>query len=365
MLFYGVLSSPVNLDLIAETRFQKLRKQLGVERLHAAELGNDKLATIASDLMAIQKSCSIRFDLYRVAKPDHAIICFFDQVFDHGVNPAITWTGYWTPMRYVMLLKLAHLFDEDLAKLAWTARIELNKEKANAMLVQLCKSLRERVTRLPDARSRQLIGDTLLWAEMNPSEIIYNALTPELRLAVMPNVIGFQSVMIGVASRLKKHKSRVSRIVVDQQAQFNQSQKTLAEYYAKAAIATKETPLVNGPGLPKLDFSGIPQTPITFASSKNSAGLELVDIYLWVFKRYMDGKKIHPSLYELIKSQFYKGRTDEISLNAIAKRWENWFDELPEPTAEAIKRGEEIHRKEEERRLAAINTSTKLISNIG
>jgi hypothetical protein len=364
LLCYGVLSSPLNLDILAEDRLRPLRRGLGVERLHAAELGNERIATIIPNLVSLQKACTLRFDVYRVAKPDHAIISFFDQVFDQGMNPAMTWTGYWTPMRYVLLLKLAHLFTDELAQIAWEARLEINAEKANRQLVNVCRALRERVHRLPDARSRQLISDTLLWAENNPSEIHYNVATAELRLSVMPNVIGFQSVMVGIASRIKKHGRRPSRITVDQQSQFNKAQRTLAEYYARVAAVNPQ--LKNGPGLPKLDFSGMPQIPITFASSKSSAGLEVVDIYLWVFKRILEKKDIHPALYGLVKPQLYRSRTDEISINAIAARWEKWFDELPEPTPEQIAKGQEIHEMEESRRLAAIRgTNTVTGKSLG
>lgn len=113
MLYYGVLSSTINLDVVAEAKLAKLRQALQVPRLHAAELGNAKLVLIADELIGIQRKLGTRFDLYRVAKPDHAIICFFDQVFDQGVNPAMSWTGYWTPLRFVLLFKLAHLFDEN------------------------------------------------------------------------------------------------------------------------------------------------------------------------------------------------------------------------------------------------------------
>jgi hypothetical protein len=127
LLYYGVLSAKTNLDLLVAPYVKAARKKVGhVERLHAAELGLSGLVAIADDLVKIQRKYQPRFDIYRVAKPDHALSCFFDQVFDQGMNPAVTWTGYWTPMRYVLLLKIAYLFDEETLKLAWAARIETN-----------------------------------------------------------------------------------------------------------------------------------------------------------------------------------------------------------------------------------------------
>lgn len=237
-LYYGVLSSTVNVDVLAADWLKPMRKRSGMQRLHAAELGNGGLVPLVDDLVAMQKRMSLRFDLYRVAKPDHAIICFFDQVFDQGMNPAMTWSGYWTPMRYVLLLKVASLFDEGLARLAWEARLELDDNRSNQLVSEVCYQLIERVDALPDARSRQLIGDTLRWAAEHPGNLHYNSKTKKDQLSVMPNIIGFQSVMMGIAGRLRKANKGAVRIVVDRQSQFNKAQKTLHDFYIAASKVT-------------------------------------------------------------------------------------------------------------------------------
>jgi hypothetical protein len=346
-LYYGVLSSAVNVDVLASDRLRVLRKRAGVARIHAAELGNAGLLPLVGDLAAIQRDMSLRFDLYRLTKRDHAIICFFDQVFDQGMNPAMTWTGYWTPMRYVLLLKVASLFDERLAKLAWQARLELDDTLANRHLTELCHQLTQRLHSLPDARSRQLIGDTLGWAAEHPGALFYNAKTKNDQLAVMPNIIGFQSVMVGIAARLKKVERRAARIVVDQQSQFNKAQRTLHDYYIRASKVT----LMNGPGLPEIDFSGVPNVPIEFIPGTESCGLELVDVYLWVFRRMFEATRLAPEFWQLIAPQGRRGITSEISLAAIEQRWTRWFDSLPEPTEEQMARGRAMFAMDEARRL--------------
>jgi Protein of unknown function (DUF3800) len=350
-LYYGVLSSRVNVDALAAERLKRLRTRMRVQRLHAAELGNNGLLSILDDLVRLQSQLDLRFDLYRVNKPDHSVITFFDQVFDQGLNPAVTWTGYWTPMRYVLLLKLATLFDEDLAERAWHSRIELDDAKSQASLVAVCTELRARVYALPDARSRQLISDSLEWAATKPGELYYNAKTKEDRLAIMPNIIGFQSVMLGIADRLLNVQARAVRVIVDQQSQFNKAQKALADFY----VAARSVPFKSGPGLPEISFKGIPTVPIEFSSSSDSAGLEIVDIYLWVFKRAMEKRELAPELYALVQPQLRRGRTDEISLRALAHRWEQWFEKLPEPTADQIVNAKELLAFDEVRRLRAID----------
>lgn len=350
LLYYGVLSASTNLDVVAGPFARSARKKLGsVRRLHAADMGVGGLATIADDLVAIQRRYKPRFDVYRVAKADHALICFFDQVFDQGLNPAVSWTGYWTPLRYVLLLKVAHLFDEDTLKLAWSARITKDSKSAENDLIQVCQTIKDRVPALPDQRSRELIGDALSWAIKNPSKLHYNCQSKDDILSISPNVIGFQFVMHGIARRIRNPRG-ASRIVVDRQSQFNKAQRTLAEFYASA----RQVPWVTGPGLPEMDLSKIPDAPIEFCAGTESVGLELVDVYLWLFKRVLEGKEVPPELGPIIRKQLHRGRTDEISINALSARWSRVFENMPEPTQEQAEAAKEILELQESRRLQAV-----------
>jgi hypothetical protein len=351
ILYYGVLSSKINLDAAAESKVIAIRKKLNVKRLHAAELGNGKLITIVKDIEALKKRYDLRFDIYRVAKVDHALISFFDQVFDQGVNPAVPWLSYWTPLRYVLLIKLSTLFDKELLKKTWAARINLKTDEANIALTSICNELLTRVENLPDKRSQVVLTDALTWAANNPNKIHYNIKSKKDLLNITPNLIGFQSVMHGIATRLLKNRRKASKIVVDQQTQFNKAQIKLSDFYAK----NKKTPLVSGPGLPEIDFSGMPEVPISCTSGMESVGLEIVDLYIWIFKRHMEGKELAPELFPIIKGQFQRGRTDEISIQAIESRWSKWFQEQPEPTIEQHMKGQEMLKMDEERRQAAVD----------
>jgi hypothetical protein len=348
-LYYGVLSSTVDLDVAAAGDVERARGSLGRERLHANEIGLGGLVSIREHLIAIQRKFDIRFDLCKVAKRDHAVISFYDQVFDHGVNAAASWMGYWTPLRYVQLLKLATLFDSALAERAWRARISLNSVTAAQELSHLCGELRGRVPTLPDARSRQLIGDALAWAAANPNSMKYNCQSPREVLDITPNMVGFQAVMHRIASRLRSPSSFAS-ITVDQQSQFNKTQKSLAEFYA----SVRQVPWVTGPGLPKMDLTKMPTAPIAFRSSRNSVGLEVVDLFLWLSKRLVEAKQIPVELVPIIEHQVQRGRIDDVSLSSMAQRWEQWFAGLPLPGQGAIATARAIQKADEERRQAAM-----------
>ena len=350
-LFYGTLTSRCNIDVLAEPFLTVLRRRLGVPRLHSNELGNGALARIGKDLKEIEKKFSLRFDFYRLQKSDLAIISFFDQVFDQGMNPAVPWSAYWTPLRYLLLVRLAMLFDEDILRKSWQARLTTNDKKAEDLLRSVCSQLLRRVDHLPDERSKEIVSDALHWTMENTGKISYNAKEKSLTRDVMPNSIGFQQVLIGIAKRFRNSGHKTAKIVVDQQSQFNTPQKKLTDWYGRMSGTNR--PL--GAGLPQLDLRGMPITQVTISSGRNSAGLELVDIYIWIFKRLFEGRDIPNELHPLVDRQLQVGRTDEISLRAIVERWAPFFSKLSsmDLTAEQMAEGERIKEADERRRKRA------------
>lgn len=345
VLSYGVLSSPDDLDNVAEDGLASLRKKLGVERLHAAELGMHRLGEVVDTLLELQKKHRIRFDIWQVVKRDHAIISFFDQVFDQGMNPVVPWTAYWTPLRYPLLLNLALLFDDEMEEKAWKARLEPHDGRSAALFEEVCNTLLQRVHRL-DSRSEEIITDALSWAISNFGQLGYNCKRKKDKLQIMPNMIGFQSVLHGICYRLGA-PNRKANIIVDQQSQFNTTQRELSVFYRQI----RAQPWVLGPGLPVMDMKNMPEKPLVFQSGTQSAGLELVDIYLWIFKQYLEGKELTKPLARLIHINLKTARTDSVSLESIGKRFKDIFEKLPEPSAEMMEKAREIKDFDEARRL--------------
>lgn len=346
ILYYGVLCSEHDLNVSAREKVESLRLKLGVERLHANELGVDKLTSIVDELDVIQKEFGLSFDIFRVSKIDHAAICFFDQVFDQGLNKAVPWMAYWTPLRYPLLLSVASLFDEHTLKLAWQARIERDVKVADELLVSVMVTLLERLSGVTDVRTREIINDALRWAIKFPQEIHYSIYSKKDALQISPNLIGFQSVLLGISSKLQREGACASSIIVDRQSQFNKAQEWIAETFS----AMKNIPMEVGPGLPVMDLSHMPEIAITCTAGTDNVGLEIVDIYLWLFKRFFEGKDIGSALHNFIKHQFEIGYTDQVSLRAISDRWATYFANLPNLTEEDFVRGRSFRERSEAER---------------
>jgi len=326
VLYYGLLSTKGNLDVVAEPLMRELRQSLAVKRLHANELGVARLTTIADKLVRFSKKNDLRFSMLRVNKPDHALISFFDQVFDSGVNQAVPWHHYFTPLRYILLFKVTHLFDDAMAKEAWKARRERKPARAAQMLTKICNDLLPRVAALPDARSRELVSGALRWAAANPYEISYGVGNYDTALQISPNLVGFQQVLQTIALQSSAQKRQVRKITVDRQTEFNKAQSELAVLYGALRGHKGEM----GPGMPTFDYSLMPEVTPTFAPGDASAGLELVDITLWIAKRLEEGKPLSRELEQLFRTQAKRGVTDEVSLRGLDSRWRHLMD-LPEP----------------------------------
>lgn len=325
-LYYGLLTAQTNLDIVAEPLLKNLRKQLNVERLHANHLGVARLTEIATPLIDFSKKKDLRFSMLQVDKPDHALISFFDQVFDSGMNDAVPWHHYFTPLRYVLLFKVCHLFDEDLAKDAWKARREKNPANCAKMLISLCEVLLTRIDSLPDKRSQEIISGALMWAIAKPFEISYGVGNHDSELQISPNLIGFQQVLQTICNESASRKMRVNRITVDRQNEFNKAQAELASWYRNLRGVKNGM----GPGMPTFDYSHMPEVPPSFTPGDQSAGLELVDITLWIAKRMQEEKPLSPELAKLFFTQAKRGCEDRVSLKGIDKRWRHLML-LPEP----------------------------------
>lgn len=351
VLYYGLLTCAKNLDVVAEPSLARLRAELLVDRIHASQLGVAKLIPIADWLIRFQKKHDLRFNVYKVVKRDHAILSFFDQVFDSGMNDAVPRSWYFGPMRYLFLLNIASLFDEDLAKRAWQTRLNQSSEMCAKELADLCTVLSGRALSFPDPRLRDVSVGALKWAAKYPEEISYGASNQESALQISPNLVGFQQVLTGLAARSQKMKRDVRRIIVDRQNEFNAAQELLGDVYRRMK---KAGPIQMMPGMPPLDWTHMPDTQFEFVAGDQSAGLELVDVYLWLAKRHFENKSISEEGMKLLYGQRHRGQTDEVSLAGIESRWGHLRD-LPEPSQEQLEIAEKMVAREEEQRLGAMS----------
>ncbi|MFV9340073.1 hypothetical protein ABQ415_26450, partial [Klebsiella oxytoca] len=105
------------------------------------------------------------------------------------------------------------------------------------------------------------------------------------------------------------------------------------------------------PGLPVMNMKNMPAEPLVFQSGTKSAGLELVDIYLWTFKRFMEDKALTKPLSRLVYTNLKTARTNSVSIQSVASRFKELLGKLPVPSAEIMRQAQELRDFDEARRM--------------
>lgn len=360
-LSYGVLSSKRNVDALCVSMHRKILKEIGQPQIHANELGFGGLVKIADHLIELQEKMEFDFDYYFIEKPDYALVLFFDAVFDAGLNEAVKWDVYWTPMRYLIIHKLSILFDENLLRESWRLCIEKRIERYADDIVNLLSEVRDRVAQSGlDARSVEIIVDAMNYGITNPLDLDFGH--PDQKM-VSPNAVGFQFVVSCIARRVRKKRRKIANsIIVDRQNQFNNAQigthynlSRISEGIRKAPQQEKDIYL-NHPLFSTLEKSeilneGLSDKELTISKSSDSIGLQIVDVYLWIANKIVSGQELPHELWNLWSMFVDRSTIDGISLDGMAARFKAFerklpkLEELTDEQKKVAAKSVEAHRK--------------------
>lgn len=339
VLSYGVLCSKLNVDILGRDIHSAMIKKLGVESLHAAELGVARLSEIVPSLLKMQDKFKFGFDYYFIHKPTFALVMFFEAVFDAGLNKAVPWIYYWTPLRFLLLHELSGLLTEDQLKSAWKLVLSAPSKDIEKNIVSLLQGiLGDLDAAQMDGRAKEVVSGALQYGILNPLKLDFSVADSRI---VSPNAVCFQFVVGAMAKRLRKKKKKDALgIVVDRQSQFNPAQVDTHRFAQKiemglaAAPAAERSwylghPLHRGFDDVHVLRKNTPKKEIEVRASNDSIGLQIVDIYLWVFNRLLSGKDLSEELLVLVDYLMTTGFIDGISMPFMANRWRQFEASLP------------------------------------
>ena len=160
------------------------------------------------------------------------------------------------------------------------------------------------------------------------------------------------TVILEIHQKLKSTSTEAKAIIVDRQSEFNRAQEYIHNFYQKQ----NDVHALGVLGMPEMDLRDFPKVPVICTPGDESAGLELVDVYLWIMKRIIEDKSIASELEQLCEDQTNKGELSisDVSLNIIDKRWSEFFEQnMPDIssfTAEELERKEAFYEQDEARR---------------
>ena len=294
------MSSHVDFDEVFQNRVQRMAERLGVAYLHGNELGVDGVEQIAGSIAELVEFSQVRFYFAAVNKRDVAAIKFYDAIFDPGENPAAPTLGYGIrSLKFTLLFKFLHLLDEGDIRLFWDSMTSNPSPEAEGNATLAIENALQRIDSLPDARSRQLVGDTLSWARENIGTFSIWTPSKKLRHGHLPNVFTFPRLVASISATAKHWDRRTEKIIHDQQSQFGQ---TLREWHA--LYEKVEPDRIFHLGDTPIKFGDIRDSQFETRDSRTSAGLQVVDIVLWTFARTVSGKPLGPMAKDLFNFCF-------------------------------------------------------------
>lgn len=338
-LSYGVISSPLNIDALGTPTHTRILKTLGVDSIHANQLKTDQLVKIIPQLYALQKKFDFRFDYYYIDKQTYALVILFDSIFDAGLNDAVKWEFYWTPLRFVAVHNFSRICDEELLRGAWKLCTSRSIEKHADEIVALLRELRTRAIASDlDDRTKELFCAALDFGIKNPLSLDFGTADSKI---ISPNAVGFQFVLSSIARRLRAKKQKDARqIKIDKQSQFNPAQ--IGTHYVQSRISEglKELrgmerrayvahPLFEGFDDDETLRKGMPKRKPEVWNSADSIGLQVVDTYLWLVNRMVDGRKLPEPLQAFAAMFLNHSCIDSISMEGMASRWHDFERQLP------------------------------------
>ena len=250
-------------------------------------------------------------------------------------------------LRLLLVFKIARILTIEAAMKFWGSLTEKNRTKAYSLFLESLADLKENVSMLPDARSRELITQAIDWATENPESIYIHVNSKSVRAGHLPNMAVFPNLLEGIEKRSRLWNKSVVEIVHDRQSEF---EKVLAEWHELYANAAPD--VITWTGGESHRLRRLNGSKFRISASHDSPGIQVADTMLWLFRKVLDTRPIGPNSSALMEYVFRRGYQNDLSFESVGSWLEKHFKEInahPLPE-EAMRRGREILELAEKRR---------------
>lgn len=311
-VFYSVaVISKRDLDIDYAPEFSRLAQSCGASSLHAAELGIAALERILPEIQRMIKRDNVRFFLGEITKRDLVLTKLADTLLDAHENRAVPWHVYNVrALRLLNVVKLSVVANEPSLKGFWCALMDKNPSHAQQAFVRCLQDMQTRLHEIPDARSRQIIGDAIQWAIAQPEAISVHS-QRSARLGHLPHLVVFPSVLDAIQRQSEYWHRPVEEIRHDQESLVATALKNLHMLISNAPVTKFEWIDMTIP------VGGAPGSKFKIVCSRQSAGVQLADIVLWLLRREKEHGKIGQAGKDFLKRVRRNGEPFELSLRGM------------------------------------------------
>lgn len=345
--FSGALVTKANFDILRGLALRRICQQNNIPALHASVLGFSIIEQLAPQLLILIKRSDARFIISRVEKRYLLATKVFDTFFDSGENPAAPWHVYNVrALRLILCFKVATLLTDEIARDFWEMLMARNEQKARQQIPRICDAILERVPLLVDDRSRKIVRETLSWSRSHPEALDIFIPRRQAKNGHMPNMVAFINLLDGLENLSKSWKRPVRKIVHDRQSQFEASFEEWHKLYSNAS----DEPIYR-PG-EVVVIQKVKGSSFEISSSDESAGIQIVDTVLWLFRQHLAGKNIPPNCAEILEYFFRKARYNDFSFKGVGDQVESLVGRMMAAgvSPEDMESGQQILRNLEEDR---------------
>lgn len=276
---YMTLASKTNLDLNLDNTIRNIFSKYNISELHGAEQ-SELIEFYASDVLKLLRKNSVSFCTSIVEKDFLSYAKLYDTIFDNVENKGARFQTYQIrPLRFFMLSNLCGITPIEVAHDFYENCLFANNEdQAIKVLINTCNSILGNISKLQDERSKEIIKDALTWAIENPKSITTFNTRKIDRWRHLPHIVGFLPMMSMLSIYSRKHKSKINKIIHDEQQQVKKVISEIHRIASDPKNANKWDLRENG----SYELSEIKNTEFVIRDSTDSYGLQVVDICLYV-----------------------------------------------------------------------------------
>jgi len=315
----GTLLSLKDIEITGTDAVKAWCSYLGCDELHGNILGFAEIEKIASKIRYFVGKNDLRFVFTRIDKRYFLVTKFVDTLMDSHNNKAVSPILYSNKLlRLIVVHRIGQSLDIEDGKIFWQAYTTMDGE----LLSEAYKRFRTYVeTSITDKRASEVIIRALEWGIKNPKPL----LNATLHGAASPNVAAFALVFGGIRAVLKNPELRVTRFIHDQQNQFAKSMHDAYTYHKETAVDYAES------GWPSIIKDDTFRCPLLVAASHEHTGLQLIDVLLWLTKRFIvdQGSAVSfPQCKRLLSSILSEAVYSDFSFNHVMKELKINLDNL-------------------------------------
>jgi hypothetical protein len=150
-----------------------------------------------------------------------------------------------------------------------------------------------------------------------------------------PNFVAFTGLMDGLEGFSKSWGRPVREIVHDEQSEFRRMLHDWHEIWSRPSL--KDSEPIRYPGEERHSLSRAAGSKFRMTTEDLSAGLQVVDVVLWLFKRAINGTDTGPNCEALMNQVFKKALQCDFSFEGARAHMKEKFGEDLSPQLSAEK----------------------------